>query len=130
MVGLGERLAARGYQAHGLQLPGHAGALRELAEATWADWFAATHDETRKMLARCERVIVVGHSLGGALALAVAAAEPEVAGIVALCPPCHLQSRLAEAVGVLRHLVRYVPALRYDVGGSWVALAREQEPRL
>jgi len=118
MAGLDARLAHLGYGTQIVHLPGHSGRLSEMATATWDDWRAAAHGAVRHALARHDRVVVVGHSLGGALALAVAAAEPTVAGVVALCPPCQLRRGLPEAIGMVRRFVPYVPALRYDMNGT------------
>jgi carboxylesterase len=119
MAELGARLARHGYGVHVVRLPGHAGRLSEMAAATWTDWHTAAVAAAQRALARYDRVIVVGHSLGGALALAVAAEEPRIAGVVSLCPPCQPRRRLPETVGVLQRFVRYVPAVRYDVNRTW-----------
>jgi carboxylesterase len=119
MSGLGARLATRGYATHVLRLPGHAGNVREMESATWADWQAEVRVAARQALARHSRVVLVGHSLGGALVLAVAAMEPRLAGVVSLCPPMGPRQRLPAALGLLGRWVRYLPALRYDVSGAW-----------
>ncbi len=119
MAELGAWLSRRGYGVRSVCLPGHAGRLSEMAAATWNDWHAAARDATRTALAHYDRVIVVGHSLGGALALAVAADEPAIAGVASICPPCQLRRGLLEAVALLRRFVPYVPAVRYDVNRTW-----------
>ncbi|MBF6590134.1 MAG: alpha/beta fold hydrolase [Ktedonobacterales bacterium] len=124
MSELGARLAARGFVTRTVQLPGHAGQLRELAMATWEDWFAAAAGAVGEALARSRHVVVVGHSLGAALALAVSAAEPEVTAVTALCPPLRMRRGVVEAVGVLRYLVPYVPALRCDISDRRASLHR------
>jgi carboxylesterase len=90
MLGLGQHLAAAGHSVFGLRLPGHAGPPEELAAVRWADWLAAVHDGLAYLKARYDCVSLVGFSLGGALALLAAAAQP-VERLVAIATPMYLQ---------------------------------------
>jgi carboxylesterase len=56
------------------------------------DWFAcsnAIHKELLELKQWCRYVFLIGHSLGGALCLHVAASEP-VTGIVTICEPIYM----------------------------------------
>ena len=110
-----ERLAGDGYLTQNLLLPGHGTSPRDFAAHGWADWFGAVRVAARTALDRGERVILIGHSLGAGINLAVAAAEPEIAGVVALCPPLRLWPLERPAVALVRHILPYLPAGHEDV---------------
>lgn len=108
-------LHGAGYATRRLLLPGHGASVYDFAAHGWDDWFAATKRATEQALTRYEQVFVIGHSLGAALSLAVAAVEPEVAGVVALCPPVRLDNRLERLVGHLHGVVGAIPTWTEDV---------------
>ncbi len=106
---LGEHLAGEGHTVLGLRLPGHASAPSDMLRVRWIDWYAAVLDGAFLLRGMCSRLVPVGLSLGGALALRLAAEQP-VAAVVALSTPYRQPSdrRLA----MLRHLtwiVRFWP---------------------
>lgn len=83
---LGERLAAPGCTILGPALAGHATTLEELRDTRWTDWYAsvtAAHDRLRD---QCDAIFPIGLSLGGVLALHLAAHRP-VDGVVAVSAP-------------------------------------------
>jgi carboxylesterase len=112
---LGEQLAAQGFAARNLLLPGHGTSLSDFARHGWAEWKLAVADATDAALAAQRPVFVIGHSLGAALALAVASERPQLAGVVALCPPVRLYDSIALAVAAARHVTPYLPAWREDI---------------
>ncbi len=75
-------IAAAGFAVELPRLPGHGTAMEDLLPLGWADWTGAVGDVYRDLAARCERVGVVGLSLGGALAVWLAATNPEIAALV------------------------------------------------
>jgi carboxylesterase len=94
---LGRRLADRGLTVRGMKLPGHGTSLEDLDATGWRDWVAAVADAHDDLAGRCAEVAVVGQSLGGLLALHLAA-DPERApvAVAALATPLWL-GPLAEA---------------------------------
>lgn len=108
-------LRARGHAASTLLLPGHGSTLRDFAASGWDDWYGAVLAATRTKLEWHDRVVLVGHSLGGALVLAVAAHEPRLAGVAALCPPVRLHPRVGRLVARVHRVVRYVPSGFEDI---------------
>ncbi|MFU8771711.1 MAG: alpha/beta hydrolase [Anaerolineales bacterium] len=89
MRGLGKHLAKEGYTALGIRLAGHATNLEEMARTRWTDWFSSVVDGYEMLQAACERVFVMGLSLGGILALTLASRFP-VAGAAVFSTPHHL----------------------------------------
>ena len=107
-------LQARGMIAVNMLLPGHGGRVRDLLESSWEDWARAVRAELQRLKQECDVVFLVGHSLGGALALHVAA-HAEVAGIVTVCAPLHMHPWLKAAVGFIKYVAPLLPTLPEDV---------------
>jgi carboxylesterase len=86
MRGVAEALAAAGYHVEMPLLPGHGTVVEEMVPTRWADWAAAAEAAYGTLAARSAKVIVVGLSMGGSLALRVGADHPEVTGLVCVNP--------------------------------------------
>jgi len=83
----GEWLASQGVSSVGPRLPGHGTTWEDLETATWRQWEREALAALDDLSSRCDRVIVVGQSMGGALALHVAATNQErLRGVVAINP--------------------------------------------
>jgi len=67
-------------------LPGHGVDHHHLERSDRRAWRQAAHDALEALQARCARIVVVGQSMGGLLALELAARRPGLAGVVALAP--------------------------------------------
>lgn len=92
---LGEYLASRGVTVSGLRLPGHGTSPEDLARRSWREWVDAVQGEWYRVMERCSVGVVVGLSMGGVLALHLAAHNPDVAGVVAMSTPSvHLLPRM------------------------------------
>jgi carboxylesterase len=104
LASLARTLCAAGLDVDVPLLPGHGRTLREFASSNGSAWLAAARTAHAAMRARHARVALVGLSLGGALAAAVAAEEPELAALVLLAP-------YIEAPLLYRVLVRAAPAI-------------------
>ena len=68
------------------RLPGHGTTLAELRTTAWGDWAGAADDAYRRLAARAERVVIVGLSMGGSLALSTALGHPDARGLVLVNP--------------------------------------------
>ena len=107
-------LRSRGMVVVNTLLPGHGANVRALLAMGWEDWAEAVREELRALKQMCDVVFLVGHSLGGALSLHVAAHE-EIAGIVSICAPIHMYPWLKAAVGIAKYITPLLPTLREDV---------------
>jgi uncharacterized protein len=91
------RLAtASGWAALAFDLPGHGASERPMSGAAVDDVIAMVRLLGSQDGVDAGRVAVRGSSLGGFLAVCAAAASPEVAGVIAICPASedHLASGL------------------------------------
>ncbi|MFN3742999.1 MAG: alpha/beta hydrolase [Anaerolineales bacterium] len=89
MRALGEYLNRRGYTVCGTRLPGHATRPEDMIRSRWQDWLASVEDGYSLLRACCDRIVLAGLSMGGALALLAASYLP-VAGVVAMATPYQL----------------------------------------
>ena len=87
---MGEWLAERGISSVGPRLAGHGTSWNDLETTTWQDWEREAEDGLSDLAGRCGDVIVVGLSMGGALALHLAAKHAERL----FCQRQHVRPRL------------------------------------
>lgn len=105
---LGERLNAAGYTVHAPLLPGHGRSPREFTRVSAEGYRLAARQALEVLRARASWVGVVGLSMGGAIAVRLAADAPEVRVLVLLAPyltpPPSVQwvTRLAPAWGLVQ----------------------------
>jgi carboxylesterase len=86
MRSIAERGAAAGYSVELPRLPGHGTTVEDMITTTWADWSKTAEDAYDELSERCDRVAVVGLSMGGGLAAYLAEERTSVAGCVLINP--------------------------------------------
>ncbi|GGT04485.1 esterase [Streptomyces cinerochromogenes] len=117
-----EHHAARGLTVSLPLLPGHGTRWEDMQLTTWQDWYAEVDRELRVLTERCSRVFVAGLSMGGALALRLAARHSgRVAGVVVVNPANRVHGLSAYALPVARHLVRTAKGIASDIAEPGVA---------
>ncbi|MFE3742184.1 alpha/beta hydrolase [Streptomyces sp. NPDC059134] len=111
-----EYLAGQGLAVSLPLLPGHGTRWEDMRLTGWQDWYAEVDRALRELLERCERVFVLGLSMGGALALRLAARHGQaVSGVVVVNPGIKVHGAAAYALPVLRHLVPTTKGLTSDI---------------
>ncbi|CAL9420423.1 alpha/beta hydrolase [Streptomyces sp. enrichment culture] len=109
-------LAERGLTVSLPLLPGHGTRWEDMQLTGWQDWYAEVDRELRALTERCAQVFVCGLSMGGALALRLAARHGDaVAGIVVVNPANKVHGLSAYALPVARHLVRTTRGIASDI---------------
>ena len=106
MRDLGEALAASGISVLCPLLPGHGTSPEDLDKTRWPEWEAAALAAFDELGAGADQRFVCGLSLGGTLAIRVAARR-EVAGLILLSPALKLRSPLAHLLPILSRLIRF-----------------------
>jgi carboxylesterase len=76
----------KGYTIHVPLLPGYGTTPKQLKNTTVEDFKDALHEEIASLKKKCEKVIVGGHSMGGALTL-IMAAHHSLDGIFTISAP-------------------------------------------
>jgi carboxylesterase len=104
---LGEDLAAAGFRCHAPALPGHGTTPEDLERTSWQDWAACVAEEFDELASECEDVMVAGQSMGGALALHLAAHDLRVRAVATLAAPIWLSGPLPPLLPVLKRVVRW-----------------------
>jgi carboxylesterase len=105
---LAEHLAANGYDVMVPLLAGHGTTPQAMGATRWPDWVASAEQALATLRQDCPQVFVGGQSMGGSIALHLAAGHPEVRGVVSLA-----------AMGSRRFFrdprLRLLPALKYVI---------------
>ena len=86
LLPLGEFLNRAGFTVLGVRLAGHATNERDLARSTREDWLNSVLDGWEILSGLCEKIFVVGHSMGALLALKLAKLR-EIGKVVTLAAP-------------------------------------------
>jgi len=92
---LGDSLYARGFAVSAPLLPGHGRTLREFARVTADELVEATRSAYLALCSRHEWVGVIGVSMGGALAVQLAADNPEMPAMGLVAPYLAMRSEIA-----------------------------------
>jgi carboxylesterase len=104
---LGEHLSARGWRCHAPAMAGHAVTAEEFGATTWRDWAASAQAALDELLATSDSVCVAGQSMGGTMALHLAARNPSVAAVAALAAPVWIHDWRLRLLPVVHRVVRW-----------------------
>lgn len=116
-----EHLAGQGFTVSLPLLPGHGTRWQDLQHTGWQDWYATVDRELRELGDRCEQVFVCGLSMGGSLALRLAARHGDaVAGLALVNPAVGFPRLQGLVLPVLRHVVPTAPGLTGDIAKEGV----------
>ncbi|MFJ5957878.1 alpha/beta hydrolase [Paenarthrobacter sp. NPDC092416] len=109
-----EYLASAGFAVRLPLLPGHGTTWQDMATRSWREWHRAVDDAYLELASDCDYVFATGLSMGGTLALRIAATRP-VAGTVVVNPGLVLDDPRAVIVGALKYIVKTTPAIANDI---------------
>ncbi len=116
MAPWGRYLADQGLGVSVPRLPGHGTSWQELNRTRWADWYGEAERSFEKLRANHDQVVVGGLSMGGGLALQLAADRGrEVAGIVVVNPALRTRRKDVLALPLLKHLLPSMPGIANDI---------------
>lgn len=104
---LGEHLAANGWRCHAPAMTGHATTPEELERTTWRDWAASAREALDGLCVECDEVVVAGQSMGGTMALHLAAHDDRIRAVATLAAPVWLKDWRLRLLPVAKYLVRW-----------------------
>ena len=112
----GRHLGDLGYGVEVPLLPGHGTSWEQLNTLAWDDWYAELSRVFETMRSSHDEIVVGGLSMGGALALRLAADHGDgVAGLVVVNPTIATKRLDVKLLPVMKHLVRSVPGIANDI---------------
>ncbi|MBC7231674.1 MAG: alpha/beta fold hydrolase [Chloroflexi bacterium] len=103
---MGEYLAAKGLTVLGVRLAGHGTIPEDLLRTSWQDLVASAEEGLYRLQGSCERVFVAGLSMGGLLALYLAARYP-IAGAIVMAAPAYLSDWRLRWLPIIKHFVKW-----------------------
>ena len=110
MQPVGKALAASGIGSIGVLLRGHGTHPDDMVGCRYADWIANVEDGLDRLLARYDRAIIVGLSMGGTLALNVASrrvGDPRLIGLVTIGATLYLGDWRLRIVDLINKVVKW-----------------------
>ena len=110
---LGDFLAGQGISVSLPILPGHGTHSADLFNYTWHDWFSCVKSAYLKLKGECKEIFVCGLSMGGTLALLLAAHE-FVQGVMVLSAVVEFPKWQKMGVRVFKNVAKF----RYKSNGS------------
>ena len=116
---LGEYLNSNGLTVGAPLLPGHGTTPEDMNRKRWQDWLAAAEDMYMQLTRTCRVIFVGGESMGGLLALLMAAKHPEIAGVLLYAPAIQIPSmKFAWLLSPFKTYVekKYVKKDEVDIG--------------
>lgn len=131
-VALYDALSATGEPptVQGILLPGHGTRIQDMrSHGGYAPWLNAARNAFDALAARCGRVSVIGHSMGGVLALLLAQERP-VYAVIPIAAPMRLCRRSARFAPLVGWAVPYsmdkrsLPAETFDLRYAGTPLCR------
>ncbi|MDQ7093092.1 alpha/beta fold hydrolase [Desulfosporosinus sp. PR] len=104
---LGEGLANLGWTVLGIKLSGHGTTPEEMSKTRWEDWAGDAEAGVSELRKTCTKVIGIGLSMGGLLALHLAALGL-IDGIVSMNSPMLLADRRTRYLRLIRPFREFV----------------------
>lgn len=114
MLPLARGLADLGYSVEVPVLQGHCTTVHEMNLTTEKDWMQSAEDAYSRLADRVDRVVVIGHSMGGLIALHLAATKTLFA-VISMCTPIFITSKVAFLAPVIG---RFMPVQHVQISAS------------
>ena len=116
MVPWGRYLAEQGYAVSVPLLPGHGTHWHDMVPTTFGHYYEAVEEEFEALRARTDVVVVGGLSMGGCLAIWLAAQHPkDVAGVMLVNPAVASTNKQLLALPALKQVVKSIPGIANDI---------------
>lgn len=107
-------LREAGFRVSTPLLPGHGTSVEDLGRIPWRVWYEAYEAAYLELARDCDTVVAAGLSMGGALALRLAAHRP-VAAVTVVNPALVVDDPRSHVSAVMRYVVKTVPGIHNDI---------------
>ncbi len=106
---LAEVLNEAGFGVDVVRLPGHGTSPKDMGTTRWSDWRTAVTHAVDRALREHDRVVLLGHSMGGTLTLDLVAHRDDIAAAIVVNPLVAAPPNpLAKVAPVLQYLLPMV----------------------
>lgn len=123
---LADAFAKEGYSVYAPRLKGHGTHYEDMEQTRYQDWIASVEEAYAWLSERCDTIFMAGLSMGGTLALYMAANHPEIRAISLINAAVEVPAM--EGVKDLQD-VRFLDAIGSDIKKSGIVeLAYEKTP--
>lgn len=106
MYPLAHELNSEGYTVHSVLLSGHGTNHEDLLNVSYLDWYNDVEKAYEELLYECAEVVVIGHSMGGLLALMLAS-NYHIEKLICLASALRPNNRLVKYTGILKYVRKY-----------------------
>jgi len=103
---LGDYLSRLGFTVMGIRLAGHGTKEEDLEQTQWIDWYKSVKVGYNRLKSKCDRVFVIGFSMGGILAIKLATQE-NLNGLVSIAAPIFLSDWRIKILPLLMKFKNY-----------------------
>lgn len=104
---LGVHLAEHGWRCSAPMLAGHGSTPETLARTRWQDWESSARSALDTLASGCDVVVVAGQSMGGTLALHLAATDSRIMAVAGLASPIWIRGLALRLLPIAKHVVRW-----------------------
>lgn len=106
MYPLAQVLKKEGYTVKAVLLSGHGTKPEDLLDVSYMNWYDDVEKAYEELLYECEEVIVIGHSMGGLLALMLAS-RYNIGKLICLACALKPNNKWVKYTGILKYLKKY-----------------------
>ncbi|NHK32960.1 MAG: alpha/beta fold hydrolase [Asgard group archaeon] len=103
-----------GYSTYSVLLKGHGTSPADLAQTDLIDWYKSVRDAYKSMRETSEKIVLIGHSMGGTLCLLLAANE-EIDVVVSICTPIKVEYFMQDYLFLISDLISYFPRRKEEL---------------
>lgn len=119
MYPLAQVLKKEGYTVKAVLLSGHGTKPEDLLDVSYMNWYDDVEKAYEELLYECEEVIVIGHSMGGLLALMLSS-RYNIDKLICLACALKPSNKWVKYTGILKHIKKYT---------SWKSSSDENKER-
>ncbi len=126
---LAEKFAEAGFNVELPRLSGHGTKWQDMNSVKYTDWIEDAEEALKKLQKRCSKIFVCGLSMGGAIALYLAANYPQIKGIILINHAIKFNHPKFWFIPIIKNLIPSVPAIASDIKKPGITeIAYERTP--